>query len=134
MSTNHQSRANGTGEDIQPIEGRVVCELEPSIRVEERLREALDECERHGAELYVVWVFQPARFGSPFGAGGGAVGTFGLPAVLSIAIELADERGIAATSAVRFGEREVVLHDGATPSGDRLSLVPPAPHSSTLAA
>jgi hypothetical protein len=93
----------------QGVSRRIVCELGPSVRAEERVQAALAACEEHAAELYVVWVFQPAGFDSHPGAFGGAAGTFGLPAVLARAIELARERGIAATSAVRFAEHEVVL-------------------------
>lgn len=74
---------------------RVVCELDPSMRAEERILDALAACEEHNAELYVVWV-----------PGGGAVG---LPTILRTAVDLATERGIRATSAVRFRNREVVL-------------------------
>ena len=88
---------------------RVVCELDASSRAEEVLGDALALCEEHGAELFVVWVLEPRLFGSPFPGSAGAVGTFGLPGVLHTAVERARERGIAATSAVRIGDREIVL-------------------------
>jgi hypothetical protein len=74
---------------------RIVCELDPSTRAEDRILDVLAACEEHEAELYVVWV--------------PAVGAFGVPAVVRTALDRAAERGIRATSAVRFGEREVVL-------------------------
>src|SRR5262245_27676250 len=97
MTTNHHE---GTA--------RIVCELGPSVRADERVRDALAACEEHSAELYVVWVFHPP-------AAGGGVGTFGLPAVLGNAVDAARGRGIAVTSAVRFGEHEVELRREAAP-------------------
>ena len=90
--------------DVRPS---IVCELGASTRSEELVRIAIAECEELDAELHVVWVLEP--FGSPFPGSAGAIGTFGLPGVLRTAIERARERGIPATSAVRIGEREVVL-------------------------
>jgi hypothetical protein len=86
-----------------------MCELDPSTRAEELVPDALAACEEHHAELHVVWVLEPRLFGSPFPGSAGAVGTFGLPNVLHTASERARERGIPSTSAVRIGEREVVL-------------------------
>ncbi len=54
-------------------------------------------------------MLEPRVFSSPFPGSAGAVGTFGLPRVLHAAVERARARGIPATSAVRIGEREVVL-------------------------
>ena len=88
---------------------RIVCELDPSIRAEERILDALAACEEHDAELYVVWVLEPGRYSSTIGARAGGAGCFGLPAILGTAVELAAERGIRATSAVRFGQRDVLL-------------------------
>jgi hypothetical protein len=87
----------------------ILCELDASTQAEELLGDAIAMCEEHGAELYVVWVLEPGIFGSPFSVSPGAAGAFGLPHVLRSAIERARERGIPATSAVRIGEREVVL-------------------------
>src|SRR5262245_20037604 len=112
----------------QPGTTRIVCELDPSLRADDRVRDALSACEEHDAELHVVWVFQPPA------AGAGGVGTFGLPAVLTTAVEAARERGIAVTSAVRFGEREIVLRREAAPVRHPIELVPEAPRTSTLAA
>ena len=80
----------------KPSEGRprIVCELDPSTRAEELVRDAIAACEEHNAELHVVWVLELKPFGSPFPGGGGAVGTFGLPTVLHTAIERARKRGI----------------------------------------
>jgi hypothetical protein len=100
---------------------RIVCELDPSVRADERVRDALAACEERGAALYVVWVFQAP-------AAGGGIGTFGMPTVLGAAVEAARERGIAVTSAVRFGNREVVLRREPAPA--RTS----ADHTTPLAA
>jgi hypothetical protein len=78
-------------------EQRIVCELDPSVRTEERVLDALAACEEHDAELYIVWVVER--------------GSVGLPAVLGNALRLAAERGIRATSAARFGRREVMLQE-----------------------
>ncbi len=96
--------------DVRP---RIVCELDPSTRAEELVRDAIAACEEHGAELHVVWVLEPRVFSSPFPGSAGAVGAFGLPHVLHTAVERARERGIPATSAVRVGNREVVLRQEA---------------------
>jgi|SoiMethySBSTD1v2_1073268.scaffolds.fasta_scaffold1702448_2 hypothetical protein len=88
---------------------RVVCELDASVRAERHLDDALALCEEHGAEIVIVWVLEPRLFGSPYPGSAGAVGTFGLPHVLHAAVGRARARGIPATSAVRIGEREVVL-------------------------
>jgi hypothetical protein len=114
----------------------VVCELDASSSSEERILDALAACEEHDAELRVVWVFEPARFGGPIGAG---AGSFGLPAVLASAVTLASERGIAASSAVRFGEREVVLRESTVPrestGRDRARVtLPTSSHTPPLAA
>jgi nucleotide-binding universal stress UspA family protein len=91
----------------------ILCELDASKRADELLHDAIAMCEEHGAELYVVWVLEPTLFRSPFPGASGAVGAFGLPHVLRTAIERARERGIPATSAVRIGDREVVLRQEA---------------------
>src|SRR5262245_57542199 len=101
MNRSYERRADMTRNDQQGP-ARIVCELDPSVHAEECVRDALAACAEHGAELYVVWLFQPPTVG-------GGLGTFGLPAVLTTAVEAARVRGIAVTSAVRFGEREVVL-------------------------
>jgi hypothetical protein len=87
-----------SGTDMKP-EGRrrIVCELDASMRADERICNALAACEEHHAELYVVWVVEP--------------GSVGLPAALGTAVDLAAERGIRATSAARFGSREIVLQE-----------------------
>ncbi len=92
---------------------RVVCELDASSRAETLLEDALALCEEHGADLRVVWVLEPRVFQDPFPGSAGAVGTFGLPHVLHAALERARVRGIATSSAVRIGEREVVLRSQA---------------------
>jgi hypothetical protein len=76
---------------------RIVCDLDPSTSAEERILDALAACEEQDAELYVVWV--------------PGVGAFGVPAVVRTALDDAAARGIRATSAVRFGDREVVLRE-----------------------
>jgi hypothetical protein len=87
-----------SGTDTKPRGGRrIVCELDPSLRADERICDALALCEEHGAELYVVWVVEP--------------GGVGQPAVLGTAVDLASERGIRATSAARYGTHEIVLHE-----------------------
>jgi hypothetical protein len=86
--------------------GTIVCELGASVAADARLRDALDACEASGADLRVVWVLELPRQDLH---GGTAVGTFALPAVLHAALDRACERGISATSAVRFAEREVSL-------------------------
>jgi hypothetical protein len=91
----------------------VLCELDASKRADELLHDAISMCEEHGAELYVVWLLEPRHFRSPFPGAGGAVGAFGLPRVLATAIERARERGIPARSAIRIGDREVVLRQEA---------------------
>ena len=88
---------------------RVLCELDASTKADELLGDALALCEEHGAELFIVWVLEPRVFSSPLPGSAGAIGTFGLPHVLHAAIERARERGVTATSAVRIGEREIVL-------------------------
>jgi hypothetical protein len=87
-----------SGADTRP-EGRrrIVCELDASMRADERIGDALAACEEHDAALYVVWVVEP--------------GSVGLPAVLATAVDLAAERGIRATSAARYGAREIVLRE-----------------------
>src|SRR5262245_63824777 len=98
------------------VKARVICELDASTHAEELLRDALAICDEHGAELHIVWVLEPRIFSSPFPGSPGAVGTFGLPHVLHEAIERARQHGIPATSAVRIGEREVVLRGEAESS------------------
>jgi hypothetical protein len=85
-----------SGSDTKP-EGRrrIVCELDASMRAEERIDDVLAACEEHDAELYVVWVVEP--------------GGVGLPAILGTAVDLAAERGIRATSAARYGAHEIEL-------------------------
>jgi hypothetical protein len=109
---------------------RVVCEFDASSQSEERILAGLAACEEHDAELRVVWVFEPARFGS---LRGGA-GSFGLPAVLAHAVELARERGIAASSAVRFGEHEVVLRESARRDRAAVAVLPTSSQTPPLAA
>ena len=86
---------------------RIVCELSPSMDAGPRILDAIAGCEEHDAELYVVWV--------------PPVGGFRLPAALETAVELASARGIPATSAVRFGSREVVLREVTATSAARRS-------------
>lgn len=88
---------------------RIVCEIDASTRAEDLVGDAIAACVEQGAELHVVWVLEPMLFGSPFPGSPGAVGTFGLPVVLHTAVERARERGIPVSSAIRVGEREVVL-------------------------
>jgi hypothetical protein len=95
--------------DTNSSRPRVVCELDGSVRAEGLLDDALALCEEHGAEIVIVWVLEPRLFASPYPGNAGAVGTFGLPHVLHAAVERARAGGIPATSAVRIGEREVVL-------------------------
>jgi hypothetical protein len=110
---------------------RVVCELDASSSSEERILDALAACEEYDAELHVVWVFEPARFGAPIGAG---AGSFGLPAVLAGAVALASERGIAVSSAVRFGKREVVLRESTERDRAPVTSLPTSSPPSPLAA
>src|SRR5262245_25708188 len=112
MNRSHERRADMT------TKARIICKLDPSVRAGERVGDALAACEEHRAELHVVWVFQAPT-------AGGGFGTFGLPAVLADAVEAARERGIAVTSAVRFGEREVVLRREASPIGTSVDQTTP---------
>jgi hypothetical protein len=101
--------ANDITDDRPAVKPRIVCELDASAPAEELLGDAIAMCVEHAAELYVVWVLEPRLFRSAFPGSSGAIGAFGLPHVLRTAVERARERGIEATSAVRVGEREVVL-------------------------
>lgn len=96
---------------------RVVCELDASSRAEEAVQGAVAYCQEHGAELVLVWVLEPRVFDSPFPGSAGAVGAWGLPHILHEAVERAREQGIAASSAVRVGNREVVLRQAAEALG-----------------
>jgi hypothetical protein len=99
----------------QLVPARIVCELDPSTRAEERVRDAIAACEEHGAELHVVWVMRAPAAGA----------SFALPAVLATAIDLARERGISATSAVRYGKHEVVLRREEAPVVHTSAQSPP---------
>ena len=97
---------------------RVVCgRLDASSHAATLLTDAIALCEEHDAELFVVWVLEPRVFQDPFPGSAGAVGTFGLLTVLHTAVERARRAGIAATSAVRIGLREVVLRHEAGAAG-----------------
>jgi hypothetical protein len=88
---------------------RIVCELDASSRAQLVLDEAIARCQETEAELFVVWILEPRMLDTPYPGSCGAVGGWGLPHVLHAAIERARGEGIAATSAVRIGKREIVL-------------------------
>jgi hypothetical protein len=119
-ATREESEMKTTTTLIEPVSAempRVVCELDASSRAEALLADALTLCEERDAALTVVWVLEPRVFRDPFPGSGGAVGTFGLPVVLHTAVERARRQGIAVTSAVRIGRREVVLRQVAEAEG-----------------
>jgi nucleotide-binding universal stress UspA family protein len=101
---------------------RVVCELDASSRTEEAFHDAVAYCQEHGAELVLVWVLEPRVFDSPFPGSAGAVGAWGLPHVLHGMVDRAREHGIAVSSAVRVGNREVVLRQAAEALGARVTF------------
>ena len=86
----------------------IVCELDASSRAQHLLDQAMTHCKETGAALLVVWILEPRMFATPF-PHGGAPGAWCLPHVLHAAVEGARAQGIAATSAVRIGKREIVL-------------------------
>ena len=92
------------------------------MHTDARICDAFAACEEHDAELYVVWA-------GPVGAG-----AFVLPAALATAVDCAAERGIRATSAVRFGNHEVVLREGAVirPAEVVRGVSRPTPHLRSL--
>lgn len=89
---------------------RIVCELDASTRAQATLDAAIARCQETGAELFVLWILQPHVLDTPYRSSG-APGAWGLPHVLREAVEQACAAGVKATSAVRIGNREVVLRE-----------------------
>ena len=88
---------------------RIVCEPDASSRGQALLDDAIARCKERRAELVVVWILEPRMLDAPYPGSSAAVGGWGLPHVLHAALERAQAAGVAATSAVRIGKREVVL-------------------------
>ena len=95
---------------------RIVCELGASTGAQATLDAALARCKETGAELFVLWILQPQLLHAPYRSSG-APGAWGLPHVLNDAVERARAAGVNATSAVRIGNREVVLRQESAVAG-----------------
>jgi hypothetical protein len=96
---------------------RIVCELDASAPAQLLLDEAIARCTELHAELVVVWILEPRMLDTPYPGSSAAVGGWGLPHVLHAAVERARAEGVAATSAVRIGKREVVLRSESAVAG-----------------
>jgi hypothetical protein len=95
---------------------RIVCELDASTRAQATLDAAIARCQEGQAELFVLWILQPQVIHTPFRSSG-APGAWGLPHVLRDAVERARTAGVKATSAVRIGNREVILRQESAVAG-----------------
>ncbi len=90
---------------------RVVAELNASAGAAEIVRTAISYCHEHDAELVIVWVVDPDRFGTTRPGGTGAIGTWAPVSAPELALRLVRGTGVAARAVVRFGERSRVLEE-----------------------
>lgn len=107
---------------------RIVCELDASTRAQAALDAAIARCKETGAELLVLWILHPQLLHTPYRSSG-APGAWGLPHVLHDAVVRARTAGVSATSAVRIGDREVILRQESAVAGTA-SIHPLAPERS----
>jgi hypothetical protein len=90
---------------------RVVCEMNASSASTTVVDAAISHCRERGAELVVVWVVDPATFGSQVPAGPAPAGLWGLVGADAPMRDRLRDVGIVVDAVVRIGNADRVLEE-----------------------